>query len=156
MSAGALLLRVATEADFPALAALYAASVRAVGPSHYSEVQVRTWASFAEGPAIRRWLREADLLVAEDETGPVGFAGLADDGHVTALYVRPDRMRRGVGGHLLGAVMARAAARGLSPLYTEASAFSRPVFERFGFETVDIETVERSGVRFERYRMTHG
>ena len=66
-------------------------------------------------------------------------------------------MRQGIGSALLGAVLARAAEREIERLYTEASEFSRPVFERFGFRVTSVETVERRRVSFQRYRMErHG
>jgi len=150
-------LRAGTEADAPALAALFAAAVRAAGPAHYTPEQVDAWAAAADDPrAFHARLLRHETLVAEDDTGPIGFAGLAPDGHVTALYVRPDRMRRGVGRALLGAVLARAAARGIGRLYAEASAFSLPLFERAGFTVERVEVVERGGVRFERHRVVRG
>jgi putative acetyltransferase len=147
-------IREATEADAPALAVLFADAVRAAGPARYTPTQVDAWAAAADDPrALYARLLRHETLVAEDETGPIGFAGLAPDGHVTALYVRPGRMRRGVGTALLDAVLARAAARGFGRLYAEASLFSLPLFERAGFVVTDVETVERRGVRFERHRV---
>ncbi len=146
-------LREATETDVPALAALYADAVRALGPKHYSPEQVEAWAVFAQEERFRVFVLQPHTLVAEDETGPVGFAGLKPDGHVTALYVRPDRMRQGVASILLRALLDHATEHGIGRLYTEASEFSRPVFERFGFVLDEIERVERRGAWFERYRM---
>jgi hypothetical protein len=37
--------------------------------------------------------------------------------------------------------------------HAEASEFSRPLFEKFGFSVVETEVVNRSGVRFERFRV---
>jgi len=148
-------LRPATEADLPALAALYDAAVRALGAAAYSPAQVDAWAGRGAAPeTLRPVVLGAYTLVAEDATGPIGFAGLADDGLVTMLYVRPDRMRRGVGGRLLGAILTEARRRGLPRLYTAASVFSRPVFERFGFRLDEVETVVLGGVPFERDRMS--
>ena len=147
-------LRPATPADVPVLAALYAAAVRSVGPAYYSTAQVEAWAAFADAPRFRRFVLDPHTLVAHDGEAVAGFAGLADDGHVTALYVHPDRMRAGVGSALMRAVLARAEAQGLRRLYTEASAFSRPVFARFGFTLDEVEIVERRGAVFERYRMS--
>ncbi len=149
-----MIIRKATPADLPALASLYAEAVRSAGPSAYSEEQVEVWAAFAdEAEHFRRFVLEPWSLVAEDETGPVGFTGLAPDGHVTALYVRSDRMRRGIATALLAAVRDLARQRGIGRLHTEASAISRPVFERAGFRVVEIEMVERRGISFVRYRM---
>ncbi|NNF57161.1 MAG: GNAT family N-acetyltransferase [Rhodothermaceae bacterium] len=144
-------IRTATEADVPALAALYAAAARAAGPAVYTPEQVETWATFAETRAFRQWVVDAHTLVAEADDGrPIGFSGLAEDGHVTALYIHPDRMRQGVGSALLRAVLARAEAQGLERLYVETNPFSRPLFERFGFRLVEVETVTRGTVTFER------
>ncbi len=158
-------LRTAIAADVPALAALYAEAVRSAGPAHYDATQIEAWAAFADslprssGEARFRSFVLAPLtLVAEDTvagdtSGIVGFAGLASGGHVTALYVRSDRMRRGIGSALLRALIERAEAQGIARLHTEASPFSRPVFARHGFVLDAVETVERRGATFERYRM---
>lgn len=146
-------LREATAADVPALAALYAEAVRSVGPAHYAAAQVEAWAAFADEAGFRAFVLDPLTLVADDESGITGFAGLAADGHVTALYVRRDRMRCGLGSALLRAVIERAEEEGIGRLYTEASVFSRPVFERHGFRLDAVEVVERRGATFERYRM---
>ena len=151
-------VREATAADVPALAALYAAAVRAAGPVHYDPAQVDAWAAFADEARFRRFVLVPLTLVADDtsagdESGITGFAGLRKDGHVTALYVHPDRMRRGIASALLRAVIERAEAHGLRRLTTDASKVSRPVFARHGFQVEAVETVERRGATFERYRM---
>lgn len=147
-------IRAATDSDVSRLAALYADAVRSAGPSRYTQPQVQAWAAFAdEREAFRRFITDASTFVAEDDTGPVGFTGLAPDGHVTALYVRADRMREGIGTALLRAVLQRARQLEIHRLYAEASALSRPLFERFGFEVEAVERVERRGVAIERYRV---
>jgi putative acetyltransferase len=151
-------IREATAADVPALAALYADAVRAAGPAYYDPAQVDAWAAFADEPRFRRFVLDPLTLVAENmgagaEGGIIGFAGLRKDGHVTALYVHPDRMRSGIASALLRAVVERAEAQGLRRLTTDASKVSRPVFARHGFRVEAVETVERRGATFERYRM---
>lgn len=143
-------LRTATAADVPALAALYRDAARACGPSAYTPAQVAAWASTADLPRFRAFVLGPETLVLEDDTGLVGFAGWRPDGHVASLYVRPDRMRQGHGQRLLAEVIARARRARLHRLHTEASAFSRPVFERAGFVLVGTEVVERGGVTFQR------
>jgi putative acetyltransferase len=146
-------IREATAADVPALAALYAGAVRAAGPAHYDAAQIEAWAAFADEAQFRRFVLDPLTLVAEDESGITGFTGLRADGHVTALYVHPDRMRRGIASALLRAVIERAEAHGLRRLTTDASKVSRPVFARHGFQVEAVETVERREATFERYRM---
>lgn len=146
-------LRQATAADLPALSHIYAHAVRTLGPQQYDAAQVAAWAAFAEAEGFRRFILDATTFVAEADGVVVGFAGLADDGHVTALYVHGDYGRQGIGSALMAAVLARARAMGVERLYVEASTFSRPVFETFGFVQYAVEHVVRDGVPFERYLM---
>jgi len=154
-------IREATAADVPALAALYADAVRAAGPAYYDAAQVEAWAAFADEERFRRFVLDPLTLVAEDpcagdESGITGFVGLRKDSDVTALYVRADRMRRGIASALLREVIERSEAQGLRRLTTDASKVSRSVFERHGFRVEAVETVERRGATFERYRMIRG
>ena len=54
---------------------------------------------------------------------------------------------------LLAAALAEAKRLGLTQLTTEASAFSYGLFLRYGFELTGLESVERGGVGFIRYRL---
>ena len=151
-------LRLATTADLPALRALYAAATEARGPSAFSPEQVRAWVAFADDEKeFARFVLDATTFVAEDKagdkTGPIGFAGLDPDGRIVSLYVRPDCERRGVGSALLRHVLAEAEALGIDRLYTHASPYSRPVFERAGFRFVGIAHATRRGVAFTLPRM---
>lgn len=140
--------------DIPELARLYAGVVRRHGPERYSPAQVEAWASFAEdGPAFERFVRRCRTLLAEDETGILGFGGLEPGGRITALYVRSDRTRSGVGSALLSALLEEARARGMHELRAEASELSRDLLLRFGFRLEGEEQVERRGAGFTRYRM---
>jgi putative acetyltransferase len=150
---GALRLRAATAQDVPALASLYAASVAALAAAHYDADARRAWAAFARDDAFAGFVLGADTLVALRDGAIAGFAGLRSDGHVVSLYVAPDAARRGVARVLLDALLARARAAGHARLTTDASAVSRPVFERLGFRVVDDERVLRNGVIFVRHRM---
>jgi ribosomal protein S18 acetylase RimI-like enzyme len=100
---------------------------------------------------VRRYLGQADafLLVAREPAGVVGMAlglqGLADDGagppvpglcHVSSVYVAPERWGLGIGGALVDAVLAEAAARGYSraQLWTQVdNARARRLYQSRGF-----------------------
>ena len=151
--------RLATADDLPALAELYAYTVRKMGPALYTEDQVRVWsASPADAERFRRFVLNAHTLVAmvEDSAYPVGFAGLEPHGRIASLYVHADYCRRGIGSNLLAALLEKAQADGLTHLRTEASKFSRPVFERFGFKLDEVERGMHNGVPFMRFLMSRG
>ncbi len=69
----------------------------------------------------------------------IGVAAIAEDGEV-AIAVAPDRRGRGVGRHLLGAAVERAARDGFTRLHLLTSRRSRPVVAlgaSLGWTTVD-------------------
>jgi putative acetyltransferase len=154
-------LRLATAADVPALAALYADAARALGPSVYSPAQVAAWAQFGrDTPAFRDYVLQARTWVAETTAGapPRGFCGIAplaaDEGEVHSLYVRPGLMRQGLGSALLQHALADARQRGLRHFSAWATPLSRPVFERAGLGLVHTVVAPYEGVLFERYRVS--
>ncbi|MDX7756387.1 GNAT family N-acetyltransferase [Aeromonas hydrophila] len=141
------------EQHIPALCALFEQSVRRIGPQHYSPEQVEQWALGAHHPGFAGQLREHHGWVLEQGGEPLGFVTLSQDGHLSLLYVSADHPRQGYGGLLLAAALARAKQLGLTQLTTEASAFSYGLFLRYGFELTGLESVERGGVGFIRYRL---
>lgn len=50
-------------------------------------------------------------------------------------------------------LIAEAESRGLQELTTEASEFSKPLFEKFGFAVCNLEYTHFKGVDFTRYAM---
>jgi putative acetyltransferase len=60
-------------------------------------------------------------------------------------------MRKGVASQLLRRLLKEAQAKGLRSLHAEASAFSRPLFEKFGFSVVEEERINLKGCGFDRY-----
>jgi putative acetyltransferase len=141
--------------DLAALAAIYALAIRHLGPSAYTDDQIRAWAGFArQHDAFRAWIEEAETLVAENASGRVvAFAGLVGATHVSALFVAPEHQRRGIGSTLLTRLMDRAWARRAGALSAHASEFSRPLFERHGFVVSHVEHTEVDGIAFTRYAM---
>ena len=141
--------------DLPALAALFGDAIRHLGASAYTLEQVEAWAGFADDrPAFTQWIDNAQISVAEDTCGRViGFAGLNPPDRISALFVAPGAMRRGVASGLLRHLLGFVRTAGLAAVRTEASTFSRPLFERFGFELMAEERTELHGVGFSRYAM---
>lgn len=145
-------IRIAETADIPQLAQLFYETIIRNGSQHYTEAQTQAWASFAlDLTAFTRFLEGATTFVMETDGEILGFAGLAADGHVRAIYVRGDRLDQGIGSQLMQTLLNDAENRSIHRLYAEASEFSLGLFLKFGFHQFDIEVVERNGVEFRRY-----
>lgn len=148
-------IRAHTDQDLPGLARVYRDAIRGVGAEYYSPDQVAAWSSFADDTEdFRQWIEGAATFVAiQDSISPAGFAGLDPAGRIAALFVAPEVMRQGVGAALLERVLNEARARSLTRLTAEASEFSRPLFQKFGFKQRHKEDTCFKGVAFERYVM---
>ena len=142
-----------SEPHIPALITLFEQSVRQRGPEHYSEAQVEQWALGAQHPGFASQLRDHHGWVLEQGGAILGFVTLSDDGHLSLLYVSADHQRQGLGGRLLDTALNQAGQLGIKTLTTEASAFSYGLFLRYGFQLTGLESVERGGDGFIRYRL---
>lgn len=147
--------RLATAADVPALAALYAGVARALGPAVYTPAQVDAWVRFgADTPAFRDYVLGARTWVVADDAGQaLAFCGIDGGGEVRSLYVRAGHTRRGLGRSLLAHALHDAEARGQRRFAAWATPFSHPVFERAGFRLVARVMQDFQGVSFERLRL---
>jgi GNAT superfamily N-acetyltransferase len=99
----------------------------------------------------------ASVYVAADASGVVGFAAghvlappkLGFDAELSALYLRADRLRTGVGRRLLGAVAAARRARQATGLLTWVIAANRPArafYETLGAELLVEQPFQWDGV----------
>lgn len=149
----AVSLHRATADDLPRLADLYARAVDQLADAHYDAAAREAWAAFAREKAFERFVLDAETLVARADGITVGFAGLTPRGHIASLYVAPEAAGRGVARTLVEALLARARSAGHAVVTTDASAVSRPIFERLGFDVVAEERVNRNGAIFLRYQM---
>lgn len=133
---------------------IFHSAVHSLAASHYTKEQRDAWAPHPPDPEYwQRRLAEWRVRVAEEDGRVIGFIAFNDDGHIDLLFTAPAYARRGVATALYRDAEAMLARRGVSVVFTEASAVARPFFERMGFHVVDEETVTRSGVALHRYRM---
>ena len=72
---------------------------------------------------------------------PVGIGQEADPARVRAMFVRPDRTRRGLGTLILEACEGAARAEGYRRLALMATLPGVPLYERFGFCVVERVTI---------------
>ncbi len=144
--------RLAKPDDVVSLAELFANSVRMTGPAAYSSAQVESWAASANDLAwFRNFILQPTTYLVIDETGPVGFCGIEECGHITSVYVRGDRQRSGIGTRLMEVLIQHAARAGIQRLSAEASEFSLPLFLKSGFRCSGTESIDRNGSVFVRH-----
>jgi len=147
-------LRPYRDEDAPALLALFRDTIRRVNCRDYSPRQIAAWSSDDIDPiAWSERFRGRFVVVAVAEERPVGFAELEPDGHIDRMYVAADHQGEGIGGKLLGEILAEAQCGGLRRLFVEASITARPFFERCGFVMLSEQVVIARGVEFVNYRM---
>ena len=148
-------IRPYRHSDLDSLLRIYRESITHLGGSRYTPEQVRAWSGYFDEPAaFGKWLGRSDTVVAVDEAGQaIGFGSIEDTGRIASLFVAPSAMRRGVGMALLSRLLDEARTRGMTAVTAQASEFSRPLFEQFGFETAGIEHTEVEGAAFVRYAM---
>ncbi|KAA0592343.1 putative acetyltransferase [Azospirillum lipoferum] len=142
--------------DAPLLAALYARSVRGIGPRFYTPEQVEAWA--AQAPTVER-VREAygdgrvALVAVDEDDQPVAFSDVESDGHINFLYCAPEAAGQGVMSALVDLLEARAKALGHPRLHVEASEAARPFFLRRGFTLLERRDLRIGDVPIHNYAM---
>ena len=144
-------LRLIVPADENLLREIYADAIESQGPQLYSDQQVMSWAALAWLPGVLdQTLKEGSGWISGEDAA---FAIRHPLDRIALLYCRGRSARQGHGKALLERLEADAIADGVRSLRTEASQFSRPLFERYGWRVVAPETITIAGVSFERYLM---
>lgn len=172
-------LRLATEADGPAIDALMKASTRAIFPAFYSAqvtasalvhiahldpmlVEDRTYFVLEAGGevvACGGWSRRDKLFSGSAEQE--GKARLLDPAteaaRVRAMFVRSDWTRRGLGTRILDACQEAARAEGFTDLSLMATLPGFELYARYGFTEVErLVIVMPDGVGAAGVRMAMG
>jgi putative acetyltransferase len=140
--------------DLAAVAEVFCAAVRRLGPTIYSPEQVAVWAHYGERlPDLQNSLSLGVTFVFEDEQGLAGFGQLFPIHQVNYLYVHPDRMRQGIGTALFRELEASAQRARAPVIDVQANPLSRAFFAHQGLRVVEKDIVYREGLAFERWYM---
>jgi putative acetyltransferase len=144
-----LLVRAATTGDAEAIYDVHVAAIRDVCGPFYDPEQIAAWTANKEPSGYLEPIAKQVFLVGVMDEKVVGFGQLAADaGTVHAMYVRPDRIRQGIGSALLEAIEAAARDRRLARLDLRATINAVPFYERHGYVSDEPEVaVVRGGVR---------
>lgn len=145
-----MIIREFQPGDGGEMAELFYNTVHQVNAKDYTPEQLAVWAT---GEAdLEQW--EGSFLghcslVAEDETGILGFGDIHPDGYLDRLYVRWDRQGQGVGRELCDRLEQVVP----GPVTTHASITARPFFEARGYRMVREQQVVRQGVALTNFVM---
>ncbi|MGY1741639.1 MULTISPECIES: N-acetyltransferase family protein [unclassified Blastococcus] len=155
-----VVVRPARREDAAVLAAISRAAIEVSAAGHYTPAQRAVWQRRRTEEAHARYIETTVVLVAEIGAEPAGFASVAVEavdglvpGEVDQLFVAPAAGGRGVARALLAGVEDVARAHGLPALVTHASWGAAPVFARYGYRQVEVETVDLDGEELSRARM---
>jgi putative acetyltransferase len=128
-----------TDADEIAVAHLH--SIHTLGASAYAPDVVAVWGAPRDGARYRQSIENGELFfvaVAPDTPGErvLGFSTyrVEDGKHRTAIYVRGDAARAGVGTALFQTAEAAAREHGATEIHVDASLAAIGFYESQGFE----------------------
>jgi putative acetyltransferase len=136
-------IRRADRTDVDAIAAAHRDSIRSIGAEYYEQAVVNEWEARVEGALYATAMdRDETFFIATGVLGGepevLGFSSHRIDGevHGTAVYVRGDVARLGVGSALFRAAEASALAAGATSLEIDASLAAVEFYKANGFEEV--------------------
>lgn len=164
---GAPMLRLATLDDAVAVDALIQDSIRGVFPGSYDDRQTEAAALDIDG-VDRTMITDGTYYVIEEAGDLIACGGwtrrsmaqhdrhgwadevrrldpATEPAHLRSIFVRPDRLRRGLATRILEASEAAAAAEGFLEFELRASCPGVPLYERHGYVVTDRFTAEFSG-----------
>lgn len=143
--------------DMDEVISLFYETVHSVNAKDYSQAQLDVWASKDEKDIKKEVWKDAFnqniTYVATIKDEIVGFSDLTHGGHLDRLFVHKDYQGQGIASALVNMLESEAKKLKILEIVTEASITAQPFFERLGYKTVCLQTVERKGVTLTNYRM---
>ena len=135
-------LRNFQPSDGVPLLELFRDTVHRVNCRDYTPSQLAAWApiDYPSDPWCARFEGRV-AFVAEIDAVLVGFVDMTPSGHLDRLFVSADYQRKGIGRHLVEAIIESANALHLKTITTEASITAKPFFLSQGFVVVTEQTV---------------
>lgn len=136
-------IRRAERADVDEIAAAHLDSIRSIGLLYYDTATVSDWAARVEGGLYSSAMDRGEVFwIAIGEpgstSGVLGFSSHRIDGteHGTAVYVRGDAARRGIGSALFRTAEGAAIDAGATSIHVDASLAAVEFYRANGFQEV--------------------
>lgn len=145
-------IRQATLSDMPEITAIFRDTIVYVNSKHYSDKQIKTWASGAED--IEQWEKRINthyFIVAEIDTLIVGFAYLKNGNYIDGLFVHKDYQRQGIGSKLLRILESQAMMNDFGNIKSDVGKTALPFFDNKYYEVIKKQKKNYKGLVFENY-----
>jgi putative acetyltransferase len=142
-SLGTFEIRRANLADVDRIAAAHRDSIRSIGGQYYEPETVNDWGRHVDGTLYVKAMTGGVVFYVAigqlvDKTEVLGFSSHAFDGaaHRTAVYVRGQVARLGIGSALFRTAEAAAIAAGANSIHVDASLAAVQFYKANGFEEI--------------------
>ncbi len=140
-----LIIRQATRSDAGRIHELHTDSVMGLCRDHYSPEQITGWLKNRAPQGYLAGIERGEMFVVVEGEQIVGF-GHAVPGEVMAVYVDPERVRRGVGQAILVEGITRARKGHHGAVRLDATLNAQNFYEKAGFVEVERKVVKRNEV----------
>ena len=145
-------IRRASPDDHPSLAQVMFRAIHD-GDSPYTPAQRNAWCPTPpQGNGWQARLAAQHVFMAEDST-PLGFMTLRDDGYLDLAYILPEARGNGLFRRLYTRIEDTARSLGLSKIETHASLSAQAPFAAVGFTLIQHEIVTRADQTLPRAQM---
>ena len=141
---GKITVQQATRDDAPAIHELHTKSVRQLCRDHYSNKQINGWLNHRTPEGYFPAIDQERLFVAMDGSEIIGF-GEAVPGEILAIYILPERAKKGIGTTLLNRAM-EIAKCGTQKIVLESTLNAIDFYRKEGFVQVHKRLVRRGNV----------
>lgn len=137
--------------DCPKLLKLFYNTVHTVNADDYTKEQLNAWAPTDEDQ--REWdasFHRHHTVVAEADSGIVGFADMDENGYLDRLYVHENYQQQGIGSALCDILETAYQGKELSVC---SSITAKPFFEKRGYQLIETQDVVRQRIKIRNFRM---
>lgn len=127
-------IRRAVPEDAPAIYDVHLSAITNVCALAYSPEEIAGWIAGKSAPGYLPSIETHDFFVATVAGRVVGFSEFDPETHeVSAVYVHPDYLRRGIGATLLNEIEAAARARSVRSLHLHSTITAMRFYEACGY-----------------------
>ncbi|EKF73790.1 hypothetical protein A11A3_11938 [Alcanivorax hongdengensis A-11-3] len=146
------MIRPLDAGDIDGLMTVFRDAIQVTAANDYDQQQRDAWSQAHDHNSLADLLAEGEVMVAEWEEKPVGFAQRQDD-HINMVFVHPQASGLGIATLLCQHLEDSARVAGVASLTTHASLTAHDFFTYMGFVSEQREEVQRAGIALPRHFM---